>query len=153
MQQQELPILHPLLQHRFCSGTRCWCGISVPPRSQCSAAEQGLGSPQHKLSSTMLKLLHHMDLWFCLLIIQFITSMAVINCHQKRASTSCALRLILTTWDWFSDPPKKKYPLLFPKLIQFLWTIFCSSFVTISQEASCWLLGLNDFKLWFSRLV
>lgn len=87
----------------------------------------------------VLKLLCHLDYSrFCLLLIQFITSMTEINCQQKRASTSCALRPILTTWDWFSDPPKKKYLLLFPKLIQFLWTVFCSSSATISREASCW---------------
>ena len=136
-QQQQLPILHPLLQHHSCSGASCRCVTSVPhqslllpvPGCGAGAGFTAVQTRQHYV----LSLLCHLDYsQFGLLIIQFITSMTEINCQEKRAST------ILTTWDWFSDPPKEKYPLLFPKLIQFLWTIFCSSSATISREANCW---------------
>lgn len=56
---------------------------------------------------------------FCLLIIQFTTSVTEIKCQQKEASTSHVLQQILTTGDWFSAPPEKKDPLLFTDRFSF----------------------------------
>lgn len=52
----------------------------------------GAGSTAQTQQHHALKLLCHLDYWFCLPIIQFITSVAEINCQQKSGSTSCALR-------------------------------------------------------------
>lgn len=132
-----------------CSSIPCRCVTSIPHPSPAAARAVRAGAGFTALQTQqhyVLKLLHHLDYSrFCLLIIQFITSVTEINCQQKQASISCALQPILTTWDWLSDPPKEKYPLLFPKLIPFLWAIFWS-FETISERPvagfNCFLNGL-----------
>lgn len=128
----------------------CRCVTSIPHPSPAAARavlrSRGWVHCITNSAALCAELLHHLDYSrFCLLIIQFITSVTETNCQQKQASISCALQPILTTWDWLSDPPKEKYPLLFPKLIPFLWAIFWS-FETISERPvagfNCFLNGL-----------